>query len=283
MEELMIALMKLQSGVDVLTAVGARLSAEPGSLPAAVEAAIDDVIAAAGLPDLGALAPPQRAMIAGMVRTMIGQSSDVLHNAARPIGWAYTDGAVLEGQGRASMSVPPMIAATGEFSDVRSLLDVGTGVGWLAVAAAGVWPEAEIVGVDVWGPSLERARANVAASGLADRIEIRDESVTDLSDRDRFDLTWVPSFYVAPDALPKAFESILLATRPGGRIAVGRFDPPPDPVMRAAQRLRTIRDGGAILSASELVELLTAAGWTDARPLPKPGPGPLEFVAATKA
>ncbi len=135
----------------------------------------------------------------------------------------------------------------------------------------------------MWGPSLERARANVDASGLADRIEVRDESVTDLSDRDRFDLTWVPSFYVAPDALPKAFESILLATRSGGRIAVGRFDPPPDPVMRAAQRLRTVRDGGAILTADELVERLTAAGWVDARPLPKPGPGPLEFIAERKA
>ena len=282
-QEIMGTLMQLQASVDVLTAVGARLSAAPGEIPTQVEAAIDEVIAASGLPSLDGLAPPERAMVSGMVRTMIGQASDVLHNATKPVGWSYTDAAVLEGQGRASMSVPPMMAATGEFGDVQSLLDVGTGVGWLAVGAAQLWPNAEIVGVDVWDASIERARANVESAGLSDRIEIRKESVTELSDRDRFDLTWVPSFFVGEDALPAAFTSILAATRSGGRIAVGRFDPPPDPVMRAAQRLRTIRDGGAILSADEIVALLTDAGWTDVRPLAKAGPSPLQFIAGTKS
>src|SRR5262249_17613354 len=97
------------------------------------------------------------------------------------------------------------------------------------------------------------------------------------------DLVWVPSFFMAEDSLPAGFERILQAVRPGGRIAVGRFDQAPDPVMQAAQRLRTIRDGGAILSGEQLVEMLTPAGWTDVRPLPKTGPAPMQFIAGTKA
>ena len=44
-----------------------------------------------------------------------------------------------------------------ELAGVRSFLDVGSGIGLLAIAAAGVWPQAAIVGIDVWGPSLEAA------------------------------------------------------------------------------------------------------------------------------
>ncbi len=72
------------------------------------------------------------------------------------------------------MMVPPMIAgANPALQDIASFLDVGTGVGQLAVAAAGLWPRATIVGIDVWQPSLERARANVAQAGLGERIELR--------------------------------------------------------------------------------------------------------------
>jgi predicted O-methyltransferase YrrM len=282
MDEVMGAVMRLAASVDTLAAAGARLSAGD-DIPADIAAAIDDVLAAAGIPPVTDLEPPQRMVAGGMIRTIFGQAADLLHNPTRPAGWAYTDVAVLEGQGRGSMSVPPLMAATGEFGDVSSLLDVGTGVGWLAVGAAQVFPNAEIVGVDTWGPSIERARANVAESGLSERIEIRDQSVADLPDRDRFDLTWVPSFYVSRDVLPVAFERILAATRPGGHIAVGRFDEPPAELPAATQRLKTLRDGGTLPSVDETVAWLTNAGWTDVRALPREGNIPLQFVVGTKA
>jgi len=181
------------------------------------------------------------------------------------------------------MMVPIVLAQTGEFADVTSLLDVGAGVGWLAVSAAQVWPTCTIVGIDTWPSSLERARTNIADSGLADRIEIRDQSVTDVADRDRFDLTWVPSFFLAADVVPTAFERIRTATRPGGQIVVGRYDPPPDGLATATLRLRTIRDGGSWLATEEIVDLLRSTGWTDVRVVPMPGPAPLVFVAGRKA
>lgn len=283
-QDVMIAVSRLQGAIDALAAIGARAAVtEPDAIPTEVERAIDAVLIAAGVPDLGELPPPQRATVAAFVRSAFGQAANVLAEPTRRPGWSYTDAAVLEGQGRGSMIVPTLLAQTGEFGAVTSFLDVGTGVGWLAVGATHVWPNCTIVGIDTWEPSLERARVNVAAAGVADRIEVRNQSVTDLSDHDRFDLTWVPSFFLHHDTLSTAFERILAATRSSGQIVVARYDPPPDPLTHATLRLRTIRDGGSWLETSECIELLGKAGWTDVRALPKNGPVPFTFIAGRKS
>ncbi|HEY2635801.1 MAG TPA: methyltransferase domain-containing protein [Solirubrobacteraceae bacterium] len=243
----------------------------------AVAAAVDDVLAAAGVPDPSQLPPPQRAMVAAYVRSAFGQSTDMLAAPAK-LSWEYTDPAVLEGQGRGSMMMPTFMNQTGEIGEVSSFLDVGTGVGWLAVGATQVWPDCTVVGIDTWEPALERARNNVAEAGVADRIELRNQSVVDLDDRDRFDLTWVPSFFLPRDAVAVAVERILAATRPGGQVVIARYDPPPDPLAEAALRMRTVRDGGSWLLPDEIVGILEDAGWADIRVLRKP----LAFVAGRK-
>ena len=43
------------------------------------------------------------------------------------------------------------------------ILDVGTGVGWLAVALARAYPQARVLGIDIFPPALDLAAANVAA------------------------------------------------------------------------------------------------------------------------
>jgi len=264
-----------------LAAIGARAADTEGVTPPEVAAAIDDILAAAGIPNPTELPPPQRAMVAAYVRSAFGQATDVLA-APTKTRWSYTDPAVLEGQGRASMMMPTFITQTGEIGEVTSFLDVGVGVGWLAVGATQVWPECTVVGIDTWEPSLERARANVAETGVADRIELRNQSVTDLDDVDRFDLTWVPSFFLPVPVLAAGVERILEATRPGGQVVVARYDPLPDPLAEAALRLRTVRDGGSWLPTEEIIDLLGKAGWSDVRVLPKPGPFTLTFVAGRK-
>ncbi|HET7486371.1 MAG TPA: hypothetical protein VFJ85_00480 [Acidimicrobiales bacterium] len=111
---------------------------------------------------------------------------------------------------------------------------------------------------------------------------MRRQSVTDLDDVERFDLTWVPSFYVSPDALPAGLERVLAATKPGGRIAVGRVESPADPLAGAAHRLRILRDGGSLTTNEELVDLLEAAGWGDVRVLVPADGVPLRLVAGRK-
>jgi predicted O-methyltransferase YrrM len=283
-QEVMAAMARLQAAAEALAAVGARAAVtESDGFPSEVAGAVDNVLTAAGVPDLSELPPPQRAMVAAFARSAFGQAANLLAEPTRSVGWSYTDPAVLEGQGRASMIAPTVLAQSGEFDDVTSFLDVGTGVGWLAVGAAEVWPNSTIVGIDTWEPSLERARTNVAGAGVADRIELRNQEVTDLTDRDRFDLTWVPSFFLTRDVVATAFERIFAATRPGGQIVVARYDPPPDPLADATLRLRTIRDGGSWLETDEIVELLCEADWTDVRVVAKTGPAPLTFVAGRKA
>jgi SAM-dependent methyltransferase len=283
MQEVMSAVSRLQSAADALAAIGARAADVDGSgMPPEVASAVDEVLAAAGIPDLGELPPPQRAMVAAFVRSAFGQATDML-SAPGKTSWSYTDPAVLEGQGRASMMIPTFIAQTGEAGDVRSFLDVGAGVGWLSVAATQVWPNCTVVGIDQWEPAIERARANVTEAGVADRVELRNQSVADLDDTDRFDLTWVPSFFLAPQTLATGCERILAATKPGGQIVVARYDPLPDPLADASLRLRTVRDGGSRLSTEEIIELLRGAGWSDVRVLTTPGPVPVTFVAGRKA
>jgi SAM-dependent methyltransferase len=180
------------------------------------------------------------------------------------------------------MMVPTFINQTGEIGEVSSFLDVGTGVGWLAVAATQVWPECTVVGIDTWEPALERARSNTGEAGVADRIELRNQSVVDLDDIDRFDLTWVPSFFLSREVVAAGAERILAATRPGGQVVVARYDPPHEPLAEAALRLRTLRDGGSWIPTDEIVEILQNAGWSDVRVLPMPPGFTITFVAGRK-
>src|SRR5207302_2060644 len=143
--------------------------------------------------------------------------------------------------------------------EVGSFLDVGTGVGLLAVAAAGVWPQARIVGLDRWEPSLERARANVAAAGLGERIELRRQDLGALDDVDAYECVWVPTFFFTEAALVDALPRVLRATRPGGWVVAGHFTGAPDPLVAAVTTLRTLRGGGVEIPAQRGVELLVQA------------------------
>jgi methylase of polypeptide subunit release factors len=62
------------------------------------------------------------------------------------------------------------------------MLDVGTGVAAMAVAYAELFPELTVVGLDVLPRALALAAATVAASGVADRVVLREQDVTTLDD-----------------------------------------------------------------------------------------------------
>jgi protein-L-isoaspartate O-methyltransferase len=284
MQEMTAVIARFQAATDALAALGARLGLREGdTVPPEILAALDEVLAAAGVADLGGLEPQQRAMMAGLIRTMFAQSADLLGRPTRDVGWSYTDPVLLEGVGRASMMMPTLLAGSGEFNGVSSLLDIGTGVGLLAVSAARVWPECTVTGIDLWEPSLGLARRNVTDARLDHRIEIRRQDVLDLDEADRYDCVWLPTFFFGREVLAAALPKIIAATRPGGHVVAAHYEPPPDPLPRTTMRLRTIRDGGSVLDADGAAGLLRSAGCQDVHSLTRTWPIPFGFVTGRKA
>lgn len=280
-EDVMTVLGRWLTATEALAAVGAELTLKQATEPGhpAVVGALQAVSAAAGLSGLDELTGPQRQMVTGLIRMALHQAADLVDDPGRPPGWTFTDPAILQGWGRGSAVVPgALAAAVPELAGVRSFLDVGSGIGLLAVAATGVWPQATVTGIDVWGPSLETAAANVRAAGLGDRITLRDQDVAALDDRDAYDCAWFPTFFVTEPVLEAAMPRLYRALRPGGWLVLGRMAPPPDPLAQTVSTLRTIRGGGADFDAKRLVAALEAVGCTAVRVVPRQGPAPMEYV-----
>ena len=276
-ENLMGEIARLGVAADTLAAIGARLALGEGGPDADpdVAAALDEVLDAAGVADLGALPPPQRAAALTLSRLLLAQATDLAREPARPAGWAATDPLILDGYGRLSMMIPGLVAgAAPELAGVRSFLDIGTGVGLLAVAAAGVWPGASVVGVDLWGPPPWSARGRT----LAERVTVREQDAAGLADVEAFDCTWLPTFFFRPEQVEAIARVVLRATRPGGWIVLGYTTQICDRLPRAASRLHTVRGGGQDLTEADAVSVLKATGWTAVRTLERRWPVPVDFV-----
>jgi SAM-dependent methyltransferase len=142
-----------------------------------------------------------------------------------------------------------------------ALLDVGTGTGWLAIEAARAWPAWKVVGIDRHGPALDLARANVAASGTAGRIELRRQSVEQLEDVEVFSMAWLPGPFLPPGIVAAALERCRRALRPGGWLVFGLFMPPSEVFGQALNALKIVRDGGYPWTKEEVEERLRDLGF----------------------
>ena len=280
-EDVIGTVMGWSTATQALAALGAEFALDQSGekAPPEIDAALRAVSTAGGLADLDELAPQQRAIVLGIIELTLRQALDLVAEPARAAGWTFTDPVILDGWGRASGMVPMAIAAAHpDLAQVESFLDVGAGVGLLAVSAANVWPSSTIVGIDPWEPSLERARANVGGAGLGERITLRQQRIGDVDDADTFDCAWIPTFFVTEPDLEQALPAVMNAMRPGGWIVLGRMRTKPTPLAEATQTLETIRFGGANVDTKRAEELLTNAGCVDVHAVPPAGPSPLELV-----
>jgi len=156
-------------------------------------------------------------------------------------------------------------------------------VGLLAVAFCEQFPDATVVGVDLWPPSLALARQNVRAARLDARIELREQDVTTLPDQREFDLVWVPAPFLPRAIVPATLERSLAALKPDGWLVFGAFAGPPDRVATLVNELRIVRTGGHPWTDDEAVDALRAAGFEDVRPVERTWSAPAAFVSARAA
>ncbi len=272
------ALSRMNVQLHALAAVGAEMTlrhtGQPGDprlrpLVQAVAGAVHP-----GL--LDGLDPAQEAAALGLLRSFFLDAASLLDNPAARPGWTHTDPAILQSLGRSSRTNVTTIAAlaagrpalAAAIDSPHDFLDVGTGVGQMAIAAATLWPHKRAVGIDLWAPSLAIAHANLADSGVADRVELRSQDVLHLPDRDRFGVAWLPAPFIAEATVRAAIPLLLQALAPGGWLVVGLFNIPADPLAAAVARLRVVRSGGHPWLPQDIAELMRDAGF-DAVEIPQ--------------
>lgn len=100
------------------------------------------------------------------------------------------------------------------------IADAGCGGGWSTIALARAYPDAELVGFDVDGPSVDMARRAAAEAGVADRVQFVLADAATLPEHDQFDAAF--AFECVHD-LPRPVEflsALRQAVRPGGPVVI---------------------------------------------------------------
>ena len=258
-----------------------------GDGPPELTATAGELLAAAGLgagpgtplPGLGTATPGQIA----------SQAAAALHQASALAGgrgyeWGSQSDEALVAQGRVSAQravtvarflLPVMGDLAGRLAAPGArLLDVGTGTGELAVAFAQVFPQVQVLGIDILDRALHLARQAIAASDVADRVTVRKQDVADFADDDGFDVAWLPAPFIPPPALDAGLSRVTAALRPGGWLILGHGKFGGNAVEDALTRLKTLAYGGTALDEAAACHLLCSAGLTSVRPMPTPAGAP---------
>lgn len=283
--ELLALTTQLITQAESLAALVARLkldaTGEPGDPEVTTQ--LDRVLDVIGARDLCAnLDERGRTTVIGHATTMLRQAMDLIDDPLRPGGWFYTDPQIIQGQGASSVIVAELIAAAGIGTPDARILDIGTGVGALAVAFCRTFPNSTVVGVDPWELSLELARQSVAASGLGHRITLRNTPIETFDDDNGFDLVWMPVIFLSKAVLQDAVRRAVDAMRPGAEIVLGRYTGSDDPLVGALGDLRTIRSGGTLLGPADTRALLVGAGLVDVREIERTWPAPVGLTAGRR-
>ncbi len=211
------------------------------------------------------------------------QTADLMERAACGTitldGWSYSDPDLLEAQGlRSAELLTPWTERL--FSSLEGLskrlseptarfLDVGSGVGRLAIEMCRHFPNLRVVGIDPFETALMLARRNVAESGLGDRIELRPERVEDLADDRCYDLAWVPVMFVPADVAARGLHRVRTALRPGGWAVLGSLAAAGAEIQPTILRLVShLYGSGGNLSPEQAAAMLVAAGYENVQVLP---------------
>jgi demethylmenaquinone methyltransferase/2-methoxy-6-polyprenyl-1,4-benzoquinol methylase len=119
-----------------------------------------------------------------------------------------------------------------------TVLDLATGTGDLALAAAGALEGARVIGIDPSVKMLDIGRQKVLEAGLEDRVELRvgDAQALELEDRSVDGITMAFGIRNVPDR-SRALREMARVTKGGGRVAILELSEPQRGVMGRLARL----------------------------------------------
>src|ERR1700704_6310930 len=179
-ESLLSVSQRLNMSVAALAALGAELQLrrDGAKFDTRVRRGLQEVIRGINPRLLDTVDPTEETITLAFIQAFFRQATDLLENPGRKTGWTYEDPIILQAMGQGSRRIVraieelarqrPILRETLEQPGV--LLDIGTGVGWLAIEAARTCPALKVVGIDIWEPALAIAQKNCADSGLSQRI-----------------------------------------------------------------------------------------------------------------
>lgn len=248
------AALKLRSGTDVDPAVHAQIG--------------DGVRLALG----DALTDLDDAEIAPLlieIEMAFMESTELFREPDRAASWKVEDHDHLQAMGRASSNAFDRIlglAATRPSLRAAldgAFLDVGTGVGGIALRAAQTCPDLDIDAIDIWEPALRLAAGNVAASEYSERIQLRRLDVTELDPGPRYTLAWLPTMFMKRPVLEQAIDRIAAASCSGGWLIASLYTGSDDPFLAVMSSLRALRSGGEVMGVAQLEALLRTRGYVD--------------------
>jgi hypothetical protein len=233
------------------------------------------------------LADPQRLpfspdQLRGMVSSPLLQAAALV--AGPHAGWADNSDAVLTAQGQSSGSAAALFArfVLPHFDDLAGrlarpgarMLDVGTGIGALAVGFAQAFPQLQVTGIDVMARVVALARSHVRTSPAAARVELRQQNVAELTDRACYDLAWLPAPFVPEPAFSTGTARVVAALRPGGLLMIGHGKFDGTDLEIAISRFKTVAYGGTVLDGPSAVRLLNQHALASVQTLPTPPGAP---------
>ena len=275
-----------EQGCWLLAAIAMALDGT-GSLDQ--RAAAEQVAHSAGVDLSGALDGMTPAGVAAQAAAPILQVAALLAGDGQL--WAGQSDEALLAQGNASalgaagfvrfgLPMLPGLAAALARPGAR-MLDVGTGVAAMAVAYAQVLPAVTVVGIDVLPRVLALAARTVAASGVAGRVELREQDVSELNDDAVYALAWLPAPFLPEPALREGAARVVRALVPGGWVMLGHGKYGHDASDDAINRFKTIAFGGTALDEPAAQQLLKAAGIPHPFTVPTPPGSPAITVGQT--
>jgi predicted O-methyltransferase YrrM len=281
------------------------ISARSGLDPSLVEGILDVLVAlrlarrdgrvfvaAPGLRRL--LAPDAKEVLLAQLRSVDLQGRQLIDGGRRGIlgpGWQHTDPMLLEAQGRSGKgAIPAMVQAIRQNPELAarlgqpsaSFLDVGVGVGVIAIELCRAFPTLRVVGLEPAAAPLALARRNVAVEDVADRIELRQQGVQDLQDREAFDLAFVAQVFIPDGAFEAGLANVWRALRPGGWLQMPVISATGDDLEAVLSRLRNVLWGGGARLPEQVAETARQVGFTGVQIVaPAPG-GTLRAVVAQR-